>query len=367
MTNIDPPKSVPEGQETKFRGLYGKCIQHKLQEFTEEPKRSNLREQIDIQSRHRKLISYSIFPFVQGNPGGYKFIKAEPLEELDVPNFDFLLWNLEGSVIFGEAKSSIPSNAKTITNQLKKRKEVAENHREYIEEEYFDAEINHMEFVVSTYASHGDKIAKKITEEGIEFVTWVVDAHLDKLWISRARPSSPPNNLESNDLESILEELDRRHMHDISSLNSDLDRIRTSFGQADVLPTSIIVDRLRVVVQARRVEGRHPCIDRNDIKKYVSNSVLNYSEDRIDNIVDNLIDAGKRIEFLSEWDDERAEYKIVSNYTAKDDLESVLENKWVDWKIKGMKDELRRECEERVAKEIGKQSQLSEYDSDMVD
>jgi hypothetical protein len=81
--------------------------------------------------------------------------------------------------------------------------------------------------------------------------------------------------------------------------------------------------------------------------------------------VDVLIESGKRINFLSEWEDDRAELKIVSNYTAKDDLERVLEEKWIEWRIEGMKDELREECEERVIAEIGKQSQLNEYGIDV--
>lgn len=361
MTNVDPPSSVPESQETKYRGLYGKCIHHKLQEFSEQSKRENLREEIDVQRRHRKLISYSIFPFVQEKPAGYKFFTAEPLEELDVPNFDFLLWNLDGSVIFGEAKSSIPANASTVVNQLQERKKVAEEHKGYLEKEYFGSEINHMEFVLTTYVNHGDKIAKEIIETGVNFITWVVDAHSDTLWVRQARPTSFPDNLEAEEPDAMLEELDRRHTHDVASLNGELDRIKTSLGQADVLPTSIIVDRLRVVVQSRRVEDRYPCVDRDDIEEYVSNSALNYTEERISEIVDDLIESGKRISFLSDWDDYRAELKIVSNYTAKDDLERVLEDKWVEWRVEGMKNELRKECEERVIAEIGKQKQLHEY------
>ncbi len=361
MTNVDPPESVPEGQKTKYRGLYGKCVHHKLQEFPEQSKRETLREEIDVQRHHRKLISYSIFPFAQGNPAGYKFITAEPLEEMNVPNFDFLLWNLDGSVIFGEAKSSIPDSAATVVNQLQERKGVAEDHKEYIEEEYLGSEIDHMEFVVATYVNHGDKIAKEIIETGVEFITWVVDSHSDTLWIRQARPRSFPDNLESDDPDAMLEELDRRHTHDISSLNSELDRVTTSFGQADVLPTSIIVDRLRVVVQSRQVEDRCPCVDRDDIEEYVSNSALNYTEERISEIVDELIESGKHLNFLSEWEDGRTEFKIVSNYTAKDDLERVLENKWVDWRIEGMKDQLRDACEERIVTELGKQSQLDDF------
>lgn len=361
MTNVDPPDGVPEGQESKYRGLYGKCVHHKFQEFPEQSKRQDLREEMDTQRLHRKLISYAIFPFSQGRPSGFKFIKAEPLEELGVPNFDFLLWNLDGCVIFGEAKASIPDNPTSVVNQLLERKEVAEEHQEYIEEEYLGSDIDHMEFVLVTYVQHGDTIAREIIEEGAEFITWVVDAHFDTLWIRRARPTSFPDNLESDDPNEMLGELDRRHTHSVASLNGDLDRIKTSLGQADVLPTSIIVDRLRVVVQARRVERRRPCADRADIEDYVSNSTLNYSEVRVSEIVDDLIQAGKRINFLSEWEDKRAEYKIVSNYTDKDDLERVLEDKWVDWRIGRMKDELRNECEERIMAEFGKQSQLPEF------
>jgi len=361
MTNIDPPDSVPEGQETKYRRLYGECVEHKLEEFSEQSKKETLREEITDQRQHRKLISYSIFPFVQGQPAGYKFFTAEPLEELGVPNFDFLLWNLNGKIIFGEAKSSIPASAEAIVNQLEERKETAEDHKEHLEEEYLGSEIDHMEFVVSTYVHHGDKIAKAIIEEGAEFITWVVDAHHDELWIRQTRPTSFPDNLEASDPDEMLQELDRRHTHDVSELNGELDRVTTSFGQADVLPTAMIVDQLRVVVQARRVEGRHPCVDLADIESYVSSSSLNYSEERVTDLVGDLIEAGKRINFLSEWNDERADLKLVSNYTAKDDLERVLEDKWVDWRIEDMKNDLRKECEERITAKFGRQKQLTEF------
>jgi hypothetical protein len=214
---------------------------------------------------------------------------------------------------------------------------------------------------VSTYVGHGDKVAQAIIEEGVEFVTWVVEPYHDTLWVRQARPTSFPDNLEAEEPDAMLQELDRRHTHDVSSLNRWLDRVTTSLGQADVLPTAIIVDQLRVVVQARRVEDRHPCVDRSDIEKYVSNSSLNYAEERVADIVNDLIEAGKRINFLSEWDDERADLKIVSNYTSKDDLETVLEDKWVDWRIEGMKDNLREECEQRVTAELGRQRQLDEF------
>lgn len=361
MTNVDPPESVPEGQETKYRGLYGKCVEQKLSDFADESKREDLRKEIDTQRQHRKLISYSIFPFVQEQPAGYKLFTAEPLEELGVSNFDFLLWNLEGSVIFGEAKSSIPSSSEAVVNQLEKRKEVAEDHKEYVEEEYLGSKIDHMEFVVSTYVNHGDKISKTIIEEGAEFITWVVDAYHDTLWVRQARPTSFPDNLKTDDPDAMLQELDRRHTHDISALNGELDRVTTGFGQADVLPTAPIVDQLRVVVQARRVEGRNPCVDQADIGQYVSNSSLNYTDNRVLGIVTDLIEAGKRIDFLSEWDDPRADLKIVSNYTAKDDLETVLEDKWIDWRINDLKNDLREECEDRIIAELGRQKQLKEY------
>jgi hypothetical protein len=57
--------------------------------------------------------------------------------------------------------------------------------------------------------------------------------------------------------------------------------------------------------------------------------------------------------------------KIVSNYTAKDDLENTLEEKWIDWRIDDMKDGLRDECEERVTAELGRQKQLDEYGQDV--
>lgn len=63
------------------------------------------------------------------------------------------------------------------------------------------------------------------------------------------------------------------------------------------------------MVQARKVEGRIPCVDKVDIEGIVADSALNYSEDRIEE----------------------------------------------------MKDELREECEERITAEIGRQKQLDDF------
>lgn len=361
MTNVDPPDEVPEGHQTrKWRGIYGKCIEEKLKQFPEEAKRETYREEIETQQQHRKLISYAIFPFSEGRPAGYKFITVEPLEELGVKNVDFLLYDMDGHAILGEAKSSI-SKPSQVVNQLAERRREAFKHQKYIEEEYLGDEIREMEFVVVTYADHADAISKKIAERGEEVVTWAVEPDNDKLWVSNSIPEEFPDNLESEDPDEMLKELRNRLSHSVNKLNSELDRIPTSFGQADILPTAIIVDQLRVVVQARRIEGRHPCVDREDIVELVSDSTLNYSDDRINNMVDDLIEAGKRINFLSEWDRPDAEYKIVSNYTSRDDLESVLKKKWIDQRIEEIKDELREECEKIATERVGYQRRLTEF------
>lgn len=361
MTNVDPPDDIPEGQHTKYRGLYGKCVSRKFEEFPETSKRETLREEIDTQRNHRKLVSYAIFPFAESNPAGYKFVRVEPLEELGVKNLDFLLYDMDGHAILGEAKSSIPKQAPRVVNEVAERKDVATKHKEYIEKEYVGGEISELEFVLVVYVQDAEKIGREIAEQGEDIITWVVDSHTDRMWINQSRPSEFPNNLESEEPNQMLEELDRRLTHSVGDLNSELDRIRTSFGQADILPSSIVVDQLRVVVQARRVEGRIPCVDRKDIVTIVEDNALNYSEERIDQIVDVLISSGKEINFLSDWDGPEAEYKVVTNYTARDDLETVLEDKWVDWRIEEMKDELREECEERITAEIGRQKQLDEF------
>ena len=361
MTNVDPPREIPEGQHTKYRGLYGKCVSRKFEAFPETSKRETLREEIQTQQDHRKLISYAIFPFAEGSPAGYKFIRVEPLEELGVKNLDFLLYDMDGHAILGEAKSSIPKQAPRVVNETAERKNEAFEHMQCIEDEYLGDEIRELEFVLVTYVQHADKIGKEIAEQGEDIITWAVDPHSDRMWLNQSRPSEFPGNLESEDPDEMLEELDRRLTHSVAQLNSKLDRISTAFGQADILPSAIIVDQLRVVVQARKVEGRIPCVDREDIVEIVEDSALNYSTKRIGEIVDDLIESGKRINFLAEWDGPEAAYKIVSNYTARDDLETVLEDKWVDWRIEQMKDELREECEKRITAEIGRQKQLDEF------
>lgn len=361
MTNVDPPDEIPEGQHTKYRGLYGKCVSRKFDKFPEISKRERLREDIDTHRNHRKLVSYAVFPFAEESPAGYKIVRVEPLEELGAKNMDFLLYDMDGHAIIGDAKSSIPQNALRVVNQIVERKQVAFEHKDYIEDEYVGEEISELEIVVVTYVRDAEKIGKEIGEQGEDIITWAVDPHSDSMWVKQTRLSKFPDNLESEEPNELLEELDRRLTHSVAELNSKLDRIDTSFGQADILPSSIIVDQLRVVLQARKVLDRKPCVDHGDIVSIVQDSILNYSEERINQIVDNLIASGKEINFLADWDGPEADYKIVSNYTARDDLETVLEDKWVDWRIERMKDDLRAECEERITADIGRQKQLSEF------
>lgn len=362
MTNIDPPDEIQGRKQTKqFRGLYQKCVQGKFHDFPESSKRETLREEIDTEKRHRKLISYSIFPFTQGEPAGYKFIAVEPLAELGVKNVDFLLYDMDGHAILGEAKSSIPKQAPRVVNELSNRRSTVFENIDYIEDTYLGDQIEHMEFVLVTYVQHSDKIAKEIAEQGERIITWTVDPHSDTIWINQARPREFPDNLEADSPDEMLQELNRRLTHSVNELNSRLDRATTSLGQVDILPNAPTVDRLRAVVQARRVEGRHPCIDRYDIIDHINDSMLNYDGGRIARLVDDLIEAGKRIDFLSEWDNSAAEFKIVSNYTDRDDLETALENKWVDYRIERMKDELRNECYEAATRDVGKQTQLPDF------
>jgi hypothetical protein len=363
MTNVPVPRQVPEGKETDYRGQYGKCIQKKFSGFDEKSKRENLRESIETEQNHRKLISYSIFPFAESSPAGYKFITVEPLEEIGVSNVDFLLYDMDGHAIFGEAKSSIPSNTDRVVNQLSERREKVNDNLDYIEETYLGDKITHAEFVLVTYIQHSEEIAKRIAERGEKIITWAVDPTSDILLIKQARPSSFPDNLEATAPDEMLAELDRRHSHSVHELNSELNRRTTSLGQADILPTAIIVDRLRVVIQARKVVGRHPCVNKEDIVEVVQNSILNYADSRIREMVENIIQAGKRINFLSDWDREGADLKIVTNYTSRDDIEKVLMNKYVDYRVERMKDRMREECKEEILSNFDKQTQIDDFQS----
>lgn len=361
---IEPPEELPEHWHSEFRGQYRKCIIPKFKNFNEQERRDDLRDEIRKQASHRELVNLCVFPFSQQSepPGGYHLVKLDPLEECGVKNFDFLLHDLDGHIILGEAKAHVPQQVDRLINEVIEERAVVKEHKQYIEENYLGTEIIHQDHVLACFSNRSDEITRKILGMGENIVTWKIDPTHDALSINESLPSEVPEHVEDDSLEDAFETLRQQIQHAMPRLNSSLSQATTSKGAFDIFPRSGFPDRLRTIITASRSEGRYVFLNRVDIREVVQADFINERAGMIDEFVNEIIEEAKSIGFLEEWDDERAQLKVVSRYTESDGLEETMKKKWIDSRIKAAKDELRAECEEQATREVGRQTQIGDFD-----
>lgn len=364
MVNIDPPEEIPEHWHKDFRGLYQECIQEKKEGFDEQAKRDDLRDNISRQKEHRELLNLCVFPFTKHNtPADYRFLRADPLEEFGMKNFDFLLYDFDGHVIFGECKANLLQQVDRELNDIKKQREKVEENLDYISEKYLlGDEISHIEYVVAVFTgTDAENVTGKILSRGDELITWGVDRYKKEIAINQTIPESLPEDSEAESLEEAFQNLRLRSEHSVGRLNSALKSEKSSTECFDVFPESDRVTKLRSIITASQSEGRYTFVDESDIAGILENDLFYLSEDRLDGLLETVIETAFDIGFLEEWDDERGDYKIVSRYTHSDGLEKTLKKKWCDFKVEEEIEKFRERCREMAKQEVGMQTQLDDY------
>jgi len=358
MVNIDPPDDLPDHHTKDYRGAYQECIISKKADFDKEGYKEDLEAFIDQEEEHRRLINFCIFPFAESSPQGYRFIRADPLQECGVKNFDFLLHDLEGRVIFGEAKASLPTNVGSVINDIVKQREEVENNREYIESNYLGKSMDFAEFVLATYDNHASKASRKILSRGENIKVWSVNRTDKEINLIKSLPDEMPDGFSS---ENPIEELSRLATHSIGKLNSELENRDTATGTISILPKTADVDQLRVITRGYSSEGRNTYINQRDIYREVESGARNYERAQIEEISDSIVDLGKEIGLLCDWDDAEADYKVVSQYTSRQGIEKTLKKKWVKYKIEQEYQKLQQKCREYAREKVGEQKQISDF------
>lgn len=358
MVNIDPPSDLPDYHTSEFRSVYQECIISKKKEFDREGYKDELDNFIDQEQEHRRLVNFCVFPFVQSAPEGYQFVRADPLEECDVKNFDFLLHNLDGKVIFGEAKASLPTNVDSVINDLIEQRETVEEWKEYIEKNYLGQEMGFDEYVLATYDNYANVASRKILEKGEDVKVWGVNRTDKKINLKKSLPGETPDNLSGDDPVAELSEL---ATHSVGSLNSVLDNCSTATGAISVLPKSAHIDQLRVITRAYSSRGRDTLINRSDIRDELKEGARNYESKWIDETTNQLIELGQEIGLLTDCEDEAADYRVVSRYTSREGIEKTLRKKWKEYRVKERYSKMQEKCREYAQEEVGKQTQLSNF------
>jgi len=358
MVNIEPPTDLAGHHTSEFRSAYRECIIPKNRNFDREGYKEDLENFIDQEREHRRLINFCVFPFVQSAPEGYQFVRADPLEECGVKNFDFLLHDLEGKVIFGEAKASLPTNVDSEINDLLEQRDTVEEWQDYIEENYLGREMVFAEYVLATYDNYANTASRKVLARGEDVKVWGVNRTEKELNLKKSLPDETPDNLPGDD---PIAELSSLAKHSIGQLNSKLENCGTATGAVSVLPESADIDQLRVVTRAYSSRGRDTFINRSDIRREIKAGARNYGAERIDEITDELIQLGQEIGLLRDWENGPADYRVVSQYTSRKGIEKTLKKKWKEHKVKEKYSKMQEACREYARGEAIKQTQLREF------
>ncbi|TKX84167.1 hypothetical protein EXE43_20370, partial [Halorubrum sp. SS5] len=242
--SIDPPDSVPEHWHDEFADRYLEIRKERLEQYHEEEQRDRIERSLKKEQEHRKLLNMCIFPFSSSpSPSDFRFLRADPLEEKGLPNFDFLLWDFEGQAIFGEAKANIAQGPVSLLNEVREQRQVVEDNMEYIVEKYLGEEPRHVEYVLATFAGDADQITRKAISESRDVVTWAIHQMEKSISVNTVLPSE--NDIPDGE---SLDDVNLRIKHSKRELNSTLSRAKSTEGSFNLFPESDPVTKLRTII-----------------------------------------------------------------------------------------------------------------------
>lgn len=345
MTNVDPPDEIPPNWRSTFRGQYRDCVNERVSQFREEEEeyREKLENQITKDKRHRELVNLCVFPFVESQPLDYEFLRADPLTELAVPNFDFLLYDFSGHTIFGEVKASVGDGWESqCVNEVIEQREAVNENEDYIVDEYLGGkEIRNKEYVLAVFSPTANRITQEIVSRRENIVTWRVHQMDKRLEVNAA---APPREDWVDDPEEYYEIV----QHDHNALNSRLSSLKSASECFDLFPESHPVTELRTLISACNKMSGGCYVTEEQLSRSVEADLYYLSEAEQQDIADSIIKLGIDTGYLKEWNEAEGDYKIVSRYTHSDGLEETLARKWIDYKVEQQVDARKSKCWEEV-------------------
>lgn len=337
--------------EMKFRGIFlekykkirKQKIKEKKEEFDKQKSKigAKIEREIENDQRHRDLLNMCIFPFC--TPGritklGYRFIMAEPLAELGVKNFDFLIYNQKTKVaLFGEAKGSV-SNPHETVSETNERIGVIKEQMKYISETYLGESPSYIEFVIGVYAMDDEKLIREIHKQGGGIIVWSIDRYNTTL--------TPKTLLDDRDTAIELGMLHR----DASLINA-LKNVQTSHKLYGIFPSSHIFSLLRVLLIAKTVTDEGNLILREKDLMDIVGGELFYADESIQKRkIEVVVDVAESIGFLRCVAPET--YKIVSRFRMDKSLEKDLKRKYIKYNERKRLREIIGEAISEAKKEI---------------
>lgn len=367
MVNIDPPEDLPDHWHTDFRSYYLGCIQERYDEYDQETHLDDLEDDILKQKEHRKLVNLCIFPFNnEPSPAGFKFVRADPLAELDdeleeveetVSNFDFMLWDFDGHAIFGEAKASINQGAESLLNDVQDQIDLVEEYMDdFIVGNYIGVEPDRTEYVIATYAGDAGDMTLAAIRGGFEVITWSVHQMEKNISVNTELPAEEdiPDDEDNDDVRE-------RILHSKQALNNALGRADTREGSFNVFPESHPVSKLRALTTAKIKEDGFCFVNLDDLVDIIDGEMLYLDQSECQEVAEDIIDLGKRINFLTDYDDHPSDYKIKSRYTNDGGLSQTLERKWKQYRVERRIEGYQKYCYRLATEKLEEQTQLGDF------
>lgn len=328
-------------------------LKNKRQEFEK-----NVVEQIEVDQAHRSLLNMCVYPFTNSGimyKTGFFFLRASPLYELGLENFDFLLFNNHTKVpiaIFGECKGSF-SNANNVLTQMVSRRAVVEANLNFIKENYLHIPKSSeliIEYVIAVTSHYSGEMSNKVIELGGDFIVW----HGPKVGDEEISIHFPPEKL------SIPRE---RMMHSHQDLNRGLQHCPTIRDAFTFFPQMHGFSELFAIINL--LNPFNPdLIDFDDLINFLKVDLYYMDEKYISEKAHEIIRKGLEIGFL-EHSDTKGIYQIKIRGKHKTTISRNVLEKWCNIKFsKHIKFEVEKQItqlQDLIRKENDKQKLIFDF------
>ncbi len=292
--------------QREYRTRVDQIIKDIGQEFDE--KRSELQNEklryLELDKWHRNILNSCIFPFTETEVAsrvGYHFVRASPLHELEVPNFDFLIYNPEKkSALIGEAKGQLDDEGEVV-KQTKERILIANANSDHIKKSYLNSNSADFDFVMGVQWYDANRLAKCVARRGGGIVVW--QAGGDFKTESVKLGIFVPGNEEKDVAKSMMHHDDR--------LNHELSDVKTSYEFKTFFVESHPVAKMTILnfVDARKPDG---VFTFDDLLELVRNEIGYMDEATVKRQTNEIIELGLKIGLIKE--EGAALYKITETW-----------------------------------------------------
>jgi len=317
--------------------------------------RKRKRDGIEKDRRHRRVLNLCIFPFYNTTSPpsqmGYHFVRASPLGELGVKNVDFLIYNFSRKrhlAIFGEAKGSIDSPSKVVT-QTRERIGIIEDNQDYIKSTYLqlkeDTEVD-FEFVIGIPVEDNLRVCEAIEKDGGGLIPWSAGGLEENL-------------LSLNIPEKIEKNIRKTMKHLDSSLNDSLKGMKSHDNCFSLFPESHQVTKLEVIVET----SSDLIVETAELKKKLYSYLFYLKQDRIDAMLQEILSKARELGIIKRIDAQN--YKLKSVWKKKEKIARDLRSKWVEHSVKkeisGDLERIEAEVIQEFKEKIERQKTLEAY------